>query len=245
MNENNDLLSENISSLVAGSEEIRTVADLIKTLRKAQECSALLFVDLAWLGCSGCANRDIATAIGNAMTDYPNVLFRAMPWRETSSYKSVVNRAFTVFAEIVRGHYQLCGNNRQVETYSSNPPWARVHFPQFFFIDGRQIDLERIKTIERLNDANELFNENDELLFFLKRDFYNTKQNDELRNALTGAIYHSGVLLQLLNANLFGLSNLAFQKTAFEQTFACVNHKFVNTSMELSECLAFHRIDRE
>ena len=242
---NDPLFTNELASVSAGSQEITTISELIDSLRLAKKSSALLFVDVAWLGCSGCANTDVGSAIQQALLKYPDVLFRSLPWRDTSSYKSLVQPPFTVFMEIVRGHFQRFGEQRLVEAYSCRPPWARPHFPQFFFIDGRKVAADRVDTIEHLDSNNELFNKNGELLLYLKKDFYSSKPNDELRNALTGTLFHGGVLLQLLNEHLFGLSNLAFQRTAFDETFECVVNQFQSNPAEPKSCFRYERTQRE
>jgi len=240
MSSTNDLLLANeLSSLAAGSQEITTVSELIASLRLAKKTSTLLFIDVAWLGCSGCANTDVGSAIQQAQLKYPDVLFRSLPWRDTSSYKSLVKPPFTVFAEIVRGHLQRLGAKQLVETYSCSPRWARPRFPQFFFIDGRKVATERVDRLEQFDDNGDIFNGNGELLLYL------SGQNDTLRNTLTGILFHGGVLLQLLNEHLFGLSNLAFQRSAFDETFECVAKQFQFNPAEPMSCFRYERTQRE
>ncbi len=206
-----------------------SVEALLGRLSVAVRERRLLFVDVAWAGCSGCANVDLGGAIFSDRVRL-NSLEAKVAWKDGSDITLPTHKEFKLFIELMRGHQQAFGGDKTVESYPF-PPWDRPHFPQLCFIDPRRIDVSSLDALCRLNQGGTLFNNNDDL----------NLTDSNVRLAVYRTFQQAAVLLQMLNEHLFAVPNDQFQEPEFFASFDCVVDQFRRQPADPESCFRYDR----
>lgn len=203
----------------------------------------LMMIDVAWLGCSGCTNLELADAMGKLKDNYkddPKVSLGAIAWRSSRDQSKQVTQSYKLFSALTAGKSQLFGGGKKVENYSTNPPWWRRHFPQIFFLDGSEIIVPKLNLLAAFEAAGNLFHRHAVL-----GDSGDLRlENDVVRRTIKTTFSKRAVLLQLLNEHLFAKPNELFQKDAFAETVQCVVDQFKTPPSFPKTCFRFERFDQ-
>lgn len=206
-----------------------TVEALLGRLSVAVRERRLLFVDVAWAGCSGCANVDLGAAIFSDRVRL-NSLEAKIAWKDGSDINLPTHKEFKLFTELMKSHRQVLGGGAVIESYPV-PPWDRPHFPQLCFIDPRMIDVPSLEALCKLNQSGQLFDCNDELNF----------ADADVRLAVYRTFQQGAVLLQMLNEHLFAVPNDQFQEIDFFASFDCVVDQFRRQPSDPESCFRYAR----
>lgn len=202
-----------------------SVETLLGRLSVAIRTRRLLLVDVAWEGCSGCANPALGKALRSNRVRF-SCLQAKVAWKRGDAH----TRAFTLFTEMVRSHRQYFGEDTTVESYPT-PPWDRPHSPQLFFIDPRKLDVPSFCELCRFYEAGLLFKKNAMLAF----------DNPDVRSAVYRTFQDRAVLIQLLNRHLFAIPNDQFQEPEFFATFDDIFDQFRNQFSHPESCFRYER----
>lgn len=230
----------------------------------------LYVISIDWVGCGACGTPDspylaVRDSLPARYRDCdPPPRFGLIDWRLAASFSEPVIQSYKLFLYLTRTKKQLFGGARLVETFTNldEAAYWRPKFPQLFFIDGRKIDKDTLRSlisddvfyqfVGSLSDSPLLSHQDQivdsgNLMASTKRVLSGDLKLDypNIIDRLSGCIDADvGVLMQLTNFNMYkadGDNPDDFVADAFYKSCDCVIDRFYTNKIESTDCVAFDR----
>jgi len=213
------------------------VEHLLSGLAKARAANdgRPIFMDIYWLGCSGCREllgRDKESiAKIEALTHPMKVSWRTGGRREEP--RNPVTAAYEIFTHMVSKKVQVLDyqdphgvthQNRLIEDYMGHD---RVHFPQLLFIDPQAVQRAPLMSLCKAQKERKLFMIHPQTL---EPAFFSSAFTNELgqqatipnRDIARMLLADNAIYSQLLNENIFLTNNFDLNEAIIEKSVAAV-----------------------
>jgi hypothetical protein len=193
----------------------------------------LIFMDVYWLGCSGCQrliNESAPKELLAEIDDQTHSL--KIPWRtgkSRSDYKDPVTTTYKLFFSMMKNKVQRfnlnsSGQTKKVEDYRGGD---RPHFPQLFFMDARKINRKALHSLCELNNRSRIVGR------------FSKNLSAEAQRLSNQLITKDGVYAQLVNENIFRSNNADFNSEAVISAWDCIAEN--KDIPGITQCVQFQR----